>query len=356
MNRRRAPRRISHSQRRGAPAGGEWRQRNQEQWRGQEKPQVREVEEEVRPGQQGKENVPKGICWSMCPAREQQARESQNRLHRFEMLAGTARDRRPRVDPLRAVKEYSRPAAGKDATNPTDLRPPDVLLKTVSYLIDDIAASPRLHPWTEVYSFVFDRLRSVKQDMIIQRENLSWLLDCYASETRPHPNQEEFQALGLLYNLGSTRAMQHVMELPERLRSSPAITLAMSINRAFLERNPVRLLRFAKRLNFLQSCALHRHLVSCRRDLLLIYSHGYSSRNCRFPLDKLSQLLALDTSLTAQLCQAYGVEVNQQNQVVFSKTAFTEPEQGKLHCTLYHNIVAEKQRDLTIGSIIHGCA
>lgn len=96
----------------------------------------------------------------------------------------------------------------------------------------------------QVYSFVFDRLRGVKQDMIIQRvsgpscvailepvvrfliyasyrlcgeplrlydpcinethlqENLSWLLDCYATGTGPHPNQEEFQALGLLYNLG----------------------------------------------------------------------------------------------------------------------------------------------------------
>lgn len=96
----------------------------------------------------------------------------------------------------------------------------------------------------QVYSFVFDRLRGVKQDMIIQRvsglncvailertvrfliyasyrlcgeplrlydprindthlqENLSWLLDCYATGPGPHPNQEEFQALGLLYNLG----------------------------------------------------------------------------------------------------------------------------------------------------------
>lgn len=155
---------------------------------------------------------------------------------------------------------------------------------------------------------------------------------------------------------GSARATQHIMELPGRLRSSPAITLALSINRAFLERNPVCLFRLSQRLNFLQSCALHRHLVACRRDLLLIYSHGFSSRNCRFPLDRLARLLSLDTSLTARLCQAHGVEVNKDNQVVFSKAAFTEPEQGKLHCKLYHNIVAEKQRDLSIGNVIHGCA
>uniref|UniRef100_A0A3Q4BXG8 SAC3/GANP/THP3 conserved domain-containing protein n=1 Tax=Mola mola TaxID=94237 RepID=A0A3Q4BXG8_MOLML len=338
----------------------------------QNKAQAREVEEDEKTQQQGKETAPIGTCQSMCPARELRDREAQSRLHRFEVLAGTERARLPRGDPSRAVKEYSRPAAGKDTTAPTNLRPPDVLLKTVHYLIDDIAASLHLHPWTEqVYSFVFDRLRGVKQDMIIQRvsgprcvailepvvrfliyasyrlcgeplrrydpcinethlqENLSWLLDCYATGTGPHPNQEEFQALGLLYNL-SARATQHILELPKRLRSSPAITLAVSINKAFLERNPVCLLRLAQRLSFLQSCALHRHLVACRRDLLLIYSHGYSSRNCRFPLNTLAQLLSLDTSLTAQLCQAYGLTVIQDNEVVFSKAAFTEAEQEKL--------------------------
>ena len=150
--------------------------------------------------------------------------------------------------------------------------------------------------------------------------------------------------------------MQHILELPKRLRSSPAITLALSINRAFLERNPVCVLRLAQGLSFLQSCALHRHLVACRRDLLLIYSHGYSSRNCRFPLNTLAQLLSLDTSLTAQLCRAYGLTVNKDNEVVFSKAAFTEAEHENLLCKLYHGIVAEKQKDLTVGNIIHGCA
>jgi len=155
---------------------------------------------------------------------------------------------------------------------------------------------------------------------------------------------------------GSAHAAQHIMELPERLRSSPAVTLALSINRAFLERNPVRVLRLARRLNFLQSCALHRHLATCARDLLLIYSHGYSSRNCRFPLDRLAQLLSLDTAPAARLCQAYGVVVHHGDQLVFSKAAFTEPEPGKLHCKLFHSVVAEEQRDFSVGNIIHDCA
>ncbi|XP_061681822.1 SAC3 domain-containing protein 1 [Syngnathoides biaculeatus] len=372
----------------------ERRRRNKGHGRGKSHP--RETKEDVKSGQGTDDTLPRGVCQTMCPAGELRNRESQNRLHRFEMLAGTEKDRRPRADPMRVVKEYCRPAAGKDSTNSADLRPPPVLLKTVCYLIDEVAASPRLHPWTEVYSFVFDRLRSVKQDMIILRvhgpdcvpilertvrflvyasyrlcgeplrifdprindthlqENLSWLLDCYARGTGPHPNQEEFQALGLLYNLGSPRAMQHITELPTPLRRAPSVALAVSINRSFLERNPVRLLRCARRLSFLQACALHRHVTASRKDLLLVYSHGYNSRNCRFPLDVLSKLLALEKTLTSTLCQECGVEVNTDGEVVFSKASFAEPEQGKLCCSLYHNIATEKHKDLSVGSILHG--
>ncbi|KAL1022982.1 hypothetical protein UPYG_G00035020 [Umbra pygmaea] len=291
------------------------------------------------------------------------------------------------------VKEYCRPAAGKDSTRPCDLRPPTVLRKTVFYLIDHIATSPALQPWTDVYDFVFDRLRSVRQDMIIQRvsgtdcvailertvrfliyasyrlcgeplriynpvindthlqESMSWLLDCYKGGQ--HPNQDQFQALSLLYNLGSGRATQHTMELPERIRSSSAVQLALSVSRAFMERNPVRLLRLARRLDFLQSCALHRHLQACRTDLLLLYSHGHNCKNCRFPVHNLAHLLALDTQLTIQLCQAHGVNI-QGDFVVFSKSSFTEPEVGKLQCPVFHELVERKQHGLTIDNILHG--
>ncbi|XP_014843473.1 PREDICTED: SAC3 domain-containing protein 1 [Poecilia mexicana] len=393
---RRSGTRITQLQNSRAPSGG-WRSpRNKKQCQSESKTHKNEVEAEDQ-GKEIKEMAPRASCQTMCPAQELRNRESQNRLHCFEVVPGTESFRKPKGDPLRAVKEYSRPAAGKDVTKPSCLRPPDVLLKTVCYLIDEIAGSTSLHPWTEVYSFVFDRLRSVKQDMIIQRlsgkdcvaileptvrfhiyasyrlcgeplriydprindthlqEYLSWLFDCYKTGSGPYPNQEEFQTLGLLYNLGSSPAAQDILELPERLRQTPSLKLALAINRAFLEGNHVHLLRLVQKLDFLQACALHRHLVTCRRHLLLIYCHGYHSRNCRFPLDRLAQLLSLEPSLTAELCQVYGIEVNQHNQVLFSKSAFTEPEQGSLDCKLYHSIVSEKQRGLTVKSIIHGC-
>ncbi|XP_041912712.1 SAC3 domain-containing protein 1 isoform X1 [Alosa sapidissima] len=366
---------------------------------------------------------PRGTCMAMCPRRELQDREAQCRLHRFEMLAGTEKDRRPKADPARMVKEYSRPAAGKDATQPSDLRPPAVLLKTVCYLIDEIAASPTLQPWTEVYSFVFDRLRSIRQDLIIQRasgaecvailertvrlliyasqrlcgeplqlydpkindthlqESLSWLLESYGQQENTHTvddehavrdsqvpkgtpkqgdgthqsqykNQEEFEALNLLYNLGCARVMQHVLELPARVRSSPAVCLALAVSRAFCERNPVRLLRLAGRLDFLQGCALHRHLLAIRRQLLQLYSHGHSSRNCRYPLGHLASLLALTEPQKAErLCLVHGVAVSGE-WVGFNKVDFLETPKEEVRCASTHE--KELAMEKKVAHIIHG--
>lgn len=138
---------LSSSQWRDTHAEGEEGTRGQ--WRSRGRAQPRVMADHEKQWRQQKETVPEGACQTMCPARELRDRERQNRLHRFEMLAGTERDRLPRGDPSRAVKEYSRPAAGKDSTNSSDLRPPEVLLNTVCYLIDSIAASPDLHPWSE---------------------------------------------------------------------------------------------------------------------------------------------------------------------------------------------------------------
>ncbi|KAK2825194.1 hypothetical protein Q7C36_019121 [Tachysurus vachellii] len=341
------------------------------------------------------DSVPCGTCTTMCPVSEVRRRETERQLHCFEMERGTEKERKPRADLSRTVKEYSRPAAGKDSTRACDLRPPDVLFKTVCYLVDEIAASPTLQPWTEVYSFVFDRLRSVRQDMVIQRvsgrecvavlertvrfhlyasyrlcgaplqlfdphindthlqECLSWLLECYSEGQFEH--QAEFQALSLLYNLGSTRTLQRSLELPDKIRLSPPVQLALAINWAYTERNPVRLLRLAQKLDFIQACALHRHLLSCRRDLLRLYSHGYNSRNCRFPVQKLADILDLECSLAGQLCLAHGLQVSG-DCVVFSKASFSESPCKELQCERMHKLVDDEQQDISVGNIIHGIA
>lgn len=195
---------------------------------------------------------PVGVCLNMCPERERRERERHRLLHPFEMQSGQVMVRTFRTkthapaDPARTVKEYSRPAAGKELSSPRDLRPPETLLKTVQYLLMDI--------WENIverdaaclalaYPFVFDRLRAVRQDLTVQRirgtigaqvlegslgfllcapylvrdlpleqysevlhstqvrESFADLMECYKGCGK-FPRQVEFQALLLLYDLG----------------------------------------------------------------------------------------------------------------------------------------------------------
>ena len=120
-----------------------------------------------------------GTCMQMCPQREISSREKQRRLHFFETVAFTSRSTtctnsnisqqdKLRADPRAVVKEFTRSAAGK-AIDPSELRPFHVLLRTVNYLIDVIAAKDGDYPWHMIYLFVFDRTRSVRQDLVVQR-------------------------------------------------------------------------------------------------------------------------------------------------------------------------------------------
>lgn len=61
-------------------------------------------------------------------------REREKLLHPLEILSGTEKQRLPRADPARVIKSFSRSAAGVDFTDPTQLRPANVLLLTVKYI------------------------------------------------------------------------------------------------------------------------------------------------------------------------------------------------------------------------------
>ncbi|XP_029469298.1 SAC3 domain-containing protein 1 [Rhinatrema bivittatum] len=337
---------------------------------------------------------PVGTCLTMCPEQERMERELQHRLHRFEMLAGTEGHRQPQADPHKTVKEYSRPAAGKNVPQPTDLRPPAVLLKTVRYLMEEVV--PRTDAsWRELYTFVSDRLRSVRQDMIVQRvhgedcvtlleptlafllcagycvsqeasklhhfdstlhaghmrECFSWLLQCYKAGI---PGREaEFQALFLLYDLGSPEAICHSLLLPPCIRGSSEVQAAMAVNWAYLEGNYVRFFRLLRGLSFLQSVAVHRHVATFRSNALRVLSHGYSCRDCRFPLELLTRLLAMDNEeQTTKLCQDHGLTTTQ-GAVTFRKAAFRDLPGPPVHGPS-HELVDRKMEGLTLPDIING--
>ncbi|KAJ6657018.1 hypothetical protein lerEdw1_003019 [Lerista edwardsae] len=305
---------------------------------------------------------PRGTCPGMCPAREAELRRRQRRLHRLELAPSGW-----------AVKEYSRPAAGKALPPPEELRPPPVLLATVRYLLGEAARARPDVGAAEQCAFVADRLRAVRLDLTLQRvsgrpcaalleRSLVYLLhagyqlcaqpparfdahlhrahvqECFAALRRayrdgeeeeegrePRPSEPRFQALFLLYNLGSPEALRQTLQLPSRLRASPELSVALEIHWAYLERNFARLFRLARELPYLLSCALHQYVATARRVALLTFSHGFNTKNCRYPLGRLAQLLAVDSSEEmVELCQAHGLAVVE-DCVVFQKASYKDP-------------------------------
>ncbi|XP_032089961.1 SAC3 domain-containing protein 1 [Thamnophis elegans] len=300
------------------------------------------------------------LCKEMCPATEFNRRRRQKRLHRLELSA----DGKP--DPARAVKEFSRPAAGQAPPRASDLRPPPVLLATMRHLLGVWGAEGGGVSPAERCAFVADRLRAIRLDLALQRppaapcaalleRALLYLLHAGArlcdqppgrfdahlhdgqlretfaalrrSYRRPgcaHPAQPRFQALFLLYHLGSPDALWQILQLSDDIRASPDLKAALAIHWAFLERDFARFFRLARELPYLPSCALHPHLARTRRLALLTFSHGFNAKNCRYPLARLSHLLAIDTPKeAADLCRAHGLTVTEDS-VVFQKSSFKD--------------------------------
>lgn len=318
-----------------------------------------------------------GLCLDMCSERERREREQHGLLHPLEMQnrhlqkRGFRHGGHPIADPGRTVKEYSRPAAGKELSSPRNLRPPATLLKTVQYLIMEIWEEVNEQDSTSLalaYPFVFDRLRAVRQDLTVQRisgtegapvlegslgfllcapylvrdlpledysetlhstqvrESFAELMQCY-SRGGKFLRQAEFRALLLLYDLGNLDAMHRALQLPHSIRNSPEIRLALDINRSYLEKNWVRLFRLVRQLDCLKACAFYRHLPDCRSQAIRIYMNAYSSRNCRFPLDHLTYLLAVDSPFKASdMCKRRGLVVTsgEYEFVLFHKASFKD--------------------------------
>ena len=67
------------------------------------------------------------------------------------------------------VKQYSRPAAGQRCPGERDVRSPGTLVQCVTYLVNTVMmAEVARADLQDLYDFLFDRLRAVRQDMVVQ--------------------------------------------------------------------------------------------------------------------------------------------------------------------------------------------
>lgn len=110
------------------------------------------------------DRIPVGLCTRMCTSQEMYEREKQKRLNKYETKPNT---KPAEVDPRLAMKEYTRSAAGRTFVNPIDLRPWSSLKRSLHHLLLDICL--RDDDWMLICDFVYNRLSSIRQDMVVQR-------------------------------------------------------------------------------------------------------------------------------------------------------------------------------------------
>ena len=341
------------------------------------------------------DQVIEGTCHQMCPLQEIQLRERQRRLHFFEIQKAiepsASTNAKAKLAPSVMVKEFSRSAAGR-GVNPSTLRPAAVLKTTMNFLIDEIADRED-QPWHVVYSFMCDRIRAIRQDVVIQRIGGRDAIELLEKATRFHilagyklclasvnvfdsklnsdhtqeclkrllsfydelgecfsENRAEFEAYYLLYNAGSYDALCRGISLPSKLQDDACVRLALEISKAASLQNFVRFFRLTKQLSYLASCSLYRHFNHIRSEALSIMNTAYSTRNSYFPLTLLSEILHLNDEEHGRICcSQFGLELSS-NAVKFSKGNFSCTDKI-FHTQSCHDIDAKFRGK--IGTVLH---
>ncbi|KAJ1975441.1 actin cytoskeleton and mitosis protein, partial [Dimargaris xerosporica] len=306
-----------------------------------------------------------GTCQDMCPLYERVERQHQNNIDKYEMIPGTRQ-----VDPQRAVKAFHRSSAGNEQPLPSDVRPPDVLLRTLDYLIDEIVTSDQA--LADSHGFVRDRTRSIRTDFTLQNNRSLEAVEAHEQIARYHilcchhlchyewftmqqekeqlgkvlqslqefyddlaqvgidcPNEPEFRAYHIIMNLFDNNMVRLAQDLDRRVFLSPAVQLALAFHSyAQFDRNPpmrpfpgnrqgspflfrsLFKLLASHRTPYLLGCMLELQLPIIRRNALsaLNYSQQVTT-TARFPTSLLVDYLGFDTVAEAvEYCAQYEVQ------------------------------------------------
>lgn len=118
----------------------------------------------------------KGTCHDMCPIYERIRRSVENDVRSFEKDENSNK-----ISKLKAIKAFSRPAAGQPPPLPSDVRPPQILVKTLDYIVENI-----LTCLPDCQSFLWDRTRSIRQDFTYQNYLGPEAADCNEKIVRIH--------------------------------------------------------------------------------------------------------------------------------------------------------------------------
>lgn len=312
-----------------------------------------------------------GTCPDMCPEKERLLREINCSFSIFE---GQIVDNEMHVVPEYLVKEYSRSSADQDEPLPHELRPEPVLIDTMNHILINII--PKIEQnidITEWYHFCWDRLRSLRKDIIQQQLCSPKIVQILEQSARFHiccgdllfgadpkifdekinaenlvnclqmlismyedlekigvkcANESEFRVYMMLLLLDSG-------DIPDVIRwndedSKQYAGQAKEIFFAFKHNFYTRFFKLVKKTSYLNACILQRYFSTVKTQILNVLVNSYSSgsQTSKFPLTFIRKILEFDTDEeTIAFIESHGFVVNYEtNEVRGSKSSFTVPE------------------------------
>ncbi|XP_042014187.1 SAC3 family protein C-like isoform X1 [Salvia splendens] len=163
-----------------------------------------------------------GTCPFMCPLEERQRRERLRDLAVFERLHGNP----AKTSPALAVKKFCRTISSKDM-KASDVRPVPVLEDTLNYLLDLLHSSG--HPFDVVHDFIFDRTRSIRQDLSMQNIVSDQVIHMYERMVKFHIIS--YHHLHRSSQTPNTASMSH-LNLEQLMKALTTLFSLYEVNRA----------------------------------------------------------------------------------------------------------------------------
>lgn len=287
-----------------------------------------------------------GSCLDMCPIFERVRRALENNVKALEKDPATNK-----ISRSRAVKAFSRPAAGQPPPLPSEVRPPHILKQTLDYLVDNIV--PQL---PEAHSFIWDRTRSIRQDFTYQNFFGSEAIDCNERIVRIHlvslhimagsdveysqqqeieqfnkalqtlveiyqdirnhggraPNEAEFRAYHLLSHIRDPELEREIQQLPNDIFESESVQLALKFRAIVSQNNIIERgynntvgalnlyleffkLVYSDKTPFLVACLLETHFNEIRFYALKSMSRCFHTRGRAISAESLKTILGFDS-------------------------------------------------------------
>ena len=267
-------------------------------------------------------------------------------------------------NPVNLVKEFRRSAAGQQQNKPSELRPPKICRQTAHYLLQHILFKEGMNSTT--YEFVFDRLRSIRQDLCVQGHcdiqesitvyqicvrfhllalylfgssqnqfdmnfNFQQLLECLKELLKFYPSdyqdEDQMEAYGiyLLINLGDQSAINWGLNLPKKLRNHILIKTSIELNWLYLQRNHVRFYRIFQQLPLLLKMAVFWNVPYITSQVLNVMTTAYN--RTKYPLKQLSKNICVEENTIRSLCAQHNISTDIES-IQFSKKDFTVPQEN----------------------------